>query len=308
MPDIDTWGRSDLDRVVQVLNAASLYDTFATDHVADAVFSDIDHEGDLLLCVREEGRNGQIVGVAAAVVRTRLVDDAPPIGFLKLFAVAPASQHRGVGAALLEEVERRLRERGAGVVLIFGDAPFYLRPGVDFRLTPLVCFLLRHGFRVRDHAANMRVDLAATRLDTTADEARLHALGFTIRRLAADDAAAFRAYLEREWGWGWATEACRSLERDPISTHLALQGGEIVGFASCNASGPGQFGPMGVRTEVRRHGIGGVLLKRCLADQRAQGYADSDIQWVGPFGFYARYVDAVISRCFWQFQKGGSTR
>ncbi len=298
---LSPWGESDLAEVVGVLNAASPRDRFDHAYVGDAVFGDPDYASDLLVAAREGGR---IVGAIAGVARRSRRD--PPArlqGYVKLIAVAPAWQRRGIGSALLEAIERGLASAGAETVQIFGDAPAYLRPGVDFQLTALVCLLLGRGYSWGRHAVNMDVALATANLDSSAEEARLGERGITLRRLTSDDAAAFDAYLAREWSWNWRVEAGGTLRREPVSTHLAVCEGEIVGFASFNATGPGQFGPMGVRPDLRRLGIGAALLKRCLLDLRAQGYATADIQWVGPIGFYARHVGATLSRCFWQFQR-----
>jgi GNAT superfamily N-acetyltransferase len=154
----------------------------------------------------------------------------------------------------------------------------------------------------------MASDLATARLDTDADEARLGAAGFEIRRLAQAEAAAFEAYLLERWSPSWRTEAMRSLRRNPVSTHVALRDDRIVGFASHSVSGPGEFGPMGTNQELRGQGVGAVLLKRCLADQREAGFAECDIQWVGPKGFYADHVGARISRCFWQYERALSAK
>ncbi len=299
---ITTWDQSWLEDVVSVLNAASTLDQFQLAHVREAVFADIDFRPDLLLCARS---SDETVAVAAAVLRhpPDTAGQAAPIGYLKLFAVTPGRQGQGVGSALLAAVEERLTRAGATALRVFGDAPFYLRPGVDFRLTRLVCLLQRRGYRWRGNAVNMDVNLATAHLDTAEDEARLDRIGIAVRRLEPGDAGTFRAYMASDWSWGWTIEACRSLDRVPISTHVALQEGRIVGFATHSASGPGQFGPMGVKPELRRHGVGAVLLKRCLADLRAQGYTSAEIQWVGPIGFYARHVGANLSRCFWQFEK-----
>jgi predicted N-acetyltransferase YhbS len=298
---IDPWQSDDLEDVVRVLNAASPFDRFAPDHVREAVFADPDFAPGLLVAARSDG---EIVGVAAGVVRPpeRFGTPQSP-GFVKLLAILPAWEGQGIGSRLLAAVEERLAAAGAGAVRVFGDAPSYLRPGVDFRLTRLVCLLIRRGYAFRHNAVNMDVDLRRDAFDTAADEERLAREGFAVRRLTHDDGDLFHRYMGENWSWGWQTEAGRSLRRDPISTHVALRDGAIVGFASCNASGPGQFGPMGTAPDLRRHGIGGVLLKRCLADLRAQGYPTAEIQWVGPIGFYARQVGATLSRCFWQMEK-----
>lgn len=301
MAALETWGIEQLHDTIRLLNRASPFDHFLTPHVRESVFEDPDYNPDLLLRMMD---GDKVAAVAAAVTRKSLRKPGdPPIGFVKILAVAPEYQRQHLGSQLLDEVERRLQEIGADAVLIFGDSPDYLRPGVDFRLTPLVCFLQRRGYTASRHAVNMDVDLARANLETAADERRLREVGIEIRRLETGDAKTFEAYMSENWSWGWMWEACRTLKHDLIETHIALKDGKIVGFASANASGPGQFGPMGVHPDLRRHGVGGVVLKRCLADLRDLDYAIGEIQWVGPIGFYARQVGATLSRCFFQFER-----
>jgi predicted N-acetyltransferase YhbS len=64
---------------------------------------------------------------------------------------------------------------------------------------------------------------------------------------------------------------------------------------------------MGTNPELRGKGIGALLLRRCLADLEAAGHRGCDIQWVGPKGFYADHVGAVIHRCYWQYEKSLTT-
>ena len=305
MPNIiiDPWDNAHLPEVVDLLNVASPFDHFTVAQVAAAVFEDVDYAPGLLFSARSAGK---LVGVAAGVARRarKPGDQSLPIGFVKLLAVHPDLQGQGIGTALLGALEDALSAAGAGTMRVFGDSPSYLRPGVDFRLTGLICFLQRRGYLVvGTPRANMAVDLARTDLDTTRDEARLATEGIVIRRLILSDADPFRAYLERSWSWTWTVEAIRTLQSEPVPTHVALARDEFVGFASHGTSGPGEFGPMGVKPELRRLGIGAVLLKRCLADLRDDGFATADIQWVGPFGFYARQVGAVMSQCFWQLER-----
>ncbi|MBX6773545.1 MAG: GNAT family N-acetyltransferase, partial [Chloroflexi bacterium] len=145
---VECWEQSDLVEVVRLLDEASPVDRFQVDQVREAVFDDLDLDPALLLCVRVGGR---IVGAAAALVRPPRGSGSGsgPVGFLKLLAVHPEMEGQGIGSALLAEAERRLADRQARAVRVFGDAPYYLRPGVDFRLTRLVCLLQRRGYTLR---------------------------------------------------------------------------------------------------------------------------------------------------------------
>ena len=65
----------------------------------------------------------------------------------------------------------------------------------------------------------------------------------------------------------------------------------------------GVLGPMGVAERARGRGVGAVLLKRCLRDLRADGFEQGEIYSVGPIAFYAKTVQAVVSRVLYQFAK-----
>lgn len=77
---------------------------------------------------------------------------------------------------------------------------------------------------------------------------------------------------------------------------------QYVGFAGYGVSRPDWFGPMGTAGELRKQGIGAVLLRRCLADVLAAGYATAQITWVDPIAFYAGTVDAFVERVFWIYR------
>ncbi|WP_320670974.1 GNAT family N-acetyltransferase [Patulibacter defluvii] len=57
-------------------------------------------------------QDGRVVGSAIAIVAARAPDDGPATGELAMLDVHPVAQGAGVGGALLDEAERRLREAG----------------------------------------------------------------------------------------------------------------------------------------------------------------------------------------------------
>ena len=81
-------------------------------------------------------------------------------------------------------------------------------------------------------------------------------------------------------------------------------GDEVVAFAAYNvAMFPGTFGPTGTAASQRGRGLGALLLDRCLQDLRQLGHQRCEIAWVGPVGFYAAKVGAIITRVFRDYQK-----
>lgn len=233
-------------------------------------------------------------------------------GHVNLLAVDAAARRRGIGSALLAELESRLFEAGAAAVLLGGATPVFAWPGVDARYTAACCLAEARGYeRVRE-GVNMLVELDAAAeaglLATRPAERRLAEQGITVRRLAEQDREPISPWLAA-WGGTWRWETLSTLGRQSAGTHVAVLAdgtpdARYVGFASHGVNRVGWFGPMGTDGSLRNTGIGAVLLKRCLADLRAAGLASSEICWVGPVAFYARTVDAYVNRVFRIYRKG----
>jgi GNAT superfamily N-acetyltransferase len=223
----------------------------------------------------------------------------PGLGHVELLAVVPEARRRGVGTALLAAVEERLAALGAARVRLGGNPPCYAWPGIDVRYTPAVCLARRSGYKVTDTAWNMTADLARENRGAAADEARLDAAGVKVLTAGGDAPAWVRGI----WGDGWAWEVEESLERPGAGCYVAVRDGEILGFAAYGANRPSWFGPMGTAPAAEGLGVGRVLLRRCLADQRAAGHGTAQIGWAGPIGFYSKAVAARLERIFWIYTK-----
>jgi predicted N-acetyltransferase YhbS len=257
-------------------------------------------------------RGAEPVGVLMASLATA----EPRLGHVDLVAVAPELRRRGVGRALLTGAERGLAERGATEVLLAGNPPYYAWPGIDVRYTPAVCAALALGYRQDRTAWNMTADLSydeSPALRTTEPaERRLAERGVTVRRAEPADLPALAAFARSTFGGAWDAELAGSVGRPGAGAHLAERDGDILGFAAWGSSRPSWFGPMGTAPEAEGTGIGGVLLRRCLRDQRAEGVETAQIGWVGPVPFYARAVGARIERVFFLYRKAltpsGDTR
>jgi GNAT superfamily N-acetyltransferase len=245
-------------------------------------------------------------------------------GHIDLLAVAPRAWRLGIGRRLLSAAEERLASLGARTVLLRGNPPLHLWPGVDVRYTTMTILAERAGYQRQAEAIDMAVALGGAAadevpslnvvpsLDTAADERRLAAAGISVRRAAPAEAGSVLEWL-REGPWGasaWPDEAAAALARDQGGVHVAtgtaggrLTPGGYLGFACYGAVRAGWFGPMGTLEETRRTGIGGVLLKRCLGSMQAGGHLAARIGWTGPVRFYADTVGARIERTYWTYRK-----
>lgn len=94
----------------------------------------------------------------------------------------------------------------------------------------------------------------------------------------------------------WANECEYAMFNNPISCHIAIKSGEVIGFSCYDATARGFFGPMGVKEIYRKKGVGRELLIRSLLSMKEIGYAYAIIGW--PAGraieFYKKTVNAIL--------------
>ena len=233
-------------------------------------------------------------------------------GHINLLAVDGAVRRQGHATALFAELERRLHDVGAAQMLIGGATPLFAWPGIDVRYTAATCFAEARGYVPARDAVNMTVELDRAqrngKLATEPDEKRLAAQGITIRRLAGADRERIGPWLAT-WGGTWREEVLSTLSHPENSgSYVAVSDdgapdARYVGFAAYGVSRRDWFGPMGTGGELRKLGIGGVLLRRCLGDLRGRGHRTAQIGWTGPVAFYARTVDAYVERVFRMYRK-----
>lgn len=254
---------------------------------------------------------GELVGLVAYAGR-----------FIKLLAVRPQAQRRGLGTALLAAARARMQAAAAGLPpprLRIGDHPGnYLMPGVDERYQAAHAFFRARGFVEVARCLNLRAPLRDNQLCTPERAHSLRAAaagrGYTLRRARAEDVQDLLEMVQSQFSPVWADEVARALgpelggaaaaytPRLPegAAVHLAQSpSGAPVAFAAHdgNNRGLGWFGPMGTLPAHRGRGLGEALVLCCLADvgERPDGGV---IAWVGPEAFYARTCGAVPDRRF----------
>lgn len=306
MFDTRDLGEADLPAVLDLCQRALPLDEFSLAALRRRLIDEPNRNPSYQLCLWDGAR---LAGVMLGGTRRlhdghTLLPHERLVGTLQLFAVDPDYRRRGLAAQLLVELERRMQAQGLSWLRFGNFAPSYFWPGIDVRYTPGLCLLLRHGFQRKGDAVNMEVDLLARDWDTTAEETRLAADGFSIRRLGLADRPALGEWVRAEWGPIWQWEALSTYANEPISAFVALKDAKLCAFACYGTSSfQNVFGPTGTAEDQRWKGLGRVLLLRCLRDMREQGFARAEISWVGPISFYARAANAVINRVFFWLEK-----
>ncbi|MEO3884622.1 GNAT family N-acetyltransferase [Nonomuraea sp. B5E05] len=240
--------------------------------------------------------DGGVVMVSMSATDTDdATGDGAPAGHIDLLAVHPSAQGQGRGRALVRAGEEWLAGQGARQVRFAGNPPCYAWPGIDVRYTAAACLAERLGYERYSVAWNMTADLGVD-LSVEDDLERLARHGVTVHA-AGDDRERVTAFVREHFNGSWAWEAAHA-----AGVHYGERDGRVLGFAAWGAR-PAWFGPTGTAPDARGLGLGRVLLRRCLADQRAAGQADAQIGWVGPLRFYSRAVGARAERVFWLYRR-----
>jgi mycothiol synthase len=250
-----------------------------------------------LLAVRGRSTVGSCIGSVATD------SDGTTEGFIDLLVVDGGERRRGIGRQLADEMERQLAARGCERICLAGHGPYYAWPGVDIHYTAAVCFAEDLGYRRQACEVNMEVDLRSADLDAAVAQDALRDAGIEIRRASPADDGPLQESLASTWQRSWITEIAAALRSRQAGLYLAAQDGRYVGFCAYGLNRMHEIGPVGTSPNRRGLGIGGVLLKRCLADQRDQGVAIAELVWAGPLSYFSRTLNATIGRAFWQYEK-----
>ena len=118
--------------------------------------------------------------------------------------------------------------------------------------------------------------------------------GVTVRRARPYEITRVAEFVTAHFARSWADEISVGYANKPTSVWIAIEGGEVVGFAAAECTSRGFFGPTGVAPDQRGRGVGRALLLAALHGLREIGYAYAIIGGVGPADFYARAVGATL--------------
>lgn len=209
----------------------------------------------------------------------------PERAWITAFGVHPAYRRQGIGTQLFQEALARLKGR---TVLISPYTPNYFTPGVDISAYPeAVAFLKSRGWETISTPISMSADLTGFQAPESIEalEKRLkQEQNIHISPVTSADIPELLNFICEHFGWDWVRHAQECLltlfgpGSDEITFLVARQGQRIVGYCQQYRE---RFGPFGVDPSLRSHGIGRVLLFRCLASQRARGFHCAWFLWTG---------------------------
>lgn len=123
--------------------------------------------------------------------------------------------------------------------------------------------------------------------------ARVEEKGIVLRRARAFERHSVSCFVEKHFSPKWVSEVEVAMSRQPIACFIATKGGEVIGFACCDTTSRGFFGPTGVAESARGSGVGKALLFMALEGLRELGFAYGIIGGVGPKEFYQKACGAI---------------
>ena len=306
---IEAFHSQDLGELVRVWNRNLPADPVSPARLEARVLLDSNFRETFFLVAREEAR---IVGFALGICGEGFCYQAkqvPPeqmgsTAWILALAVVGEYRGRGVGSALMRELEGRFRAAGKREIWIASYPTAYLVPGVDgTAYAEGLAFLQGKGYRVAYTALAMDATLwpPAFPEDAIQKERDLAARGIAFYTYASRWLSAFRAFLRQEVPWDWEWLALRNLARVHEGTfaleqiHLAIHEGRVVGY--CQYEGA-HFGPFGVAEGFQGKGIGTVLLTHALASMVERDLHHAWVLWTGERAarLYARFGFRVSRR------------
>jgi len=295
---ISHFSEADILAVAQFCDENMELDTMTPQLLREKTFGD-EHFNPEITLIAKEGN--QIVGFMQGVIKPYRDGKC---GWIKLMAVHKQYRRRGIASELYAKLEAKFKSEDCNRARIYDVVPNYFMPGIDPFYTEAVCFAERKGFKKWNDTSNLLADLKNQTFETAREEEKLAKEGFEIKRAEMSDRDDVLRFVAEKFT-SWVPEVSKMFGNIPISLHIAKIAGKTVGFSGYDGNnvGIGWFGPMGTDESLRGKGVGGVLYRRCLADQKKQGHAAAIIPWVGPIPFYMHYSNARVARVFWRYEK-----
>lgn len=225
--------------------------------------------------------NDQVVGFLLATKRKFPYLERglePTRGWINVMFTDEAHRRSGIGKALVEKAEDKLKSMGAETVTLGAYSPNYFFPGIDVNnYKAAAAFFETMNYQPGKESYSMCRDLHGYRIGEEALEklAKAQEAGFSFIGFEYRYALELLEFLKEEFGGGWKRNALISMQNNTAEDCILLaldREQKIAGFCMRMIDGnPMRFGPFGIRAELRNSGIGGILFDLMQLEMEKRG-------------------------------------
>jgi len=229
-------------------------------------------------------------------------------GFIKFILVKRDYRQTGAGRKLLSSCESRQIEHGAKSLMYGASSPLYFFPGVPTESEDLCRLLESSGWERQTERVSLFTFLDETTVTQEQLENGLREKDSVSISLATPkDEQAIYDFISEEFTASWAKEACAAIHNSPQGFCSVLRDkglNNVIGFAAINGTNPNWFGPMGVRGELRKQGLGHLLVYHTFLTATQRGMKHLLIPWInGKETFYCKFVTKTQWQRYYKFEK-----
>jgi GNAT superfamily N-acetyltransferase len=223
--------------------------------------------------------------------------------YLKMICTSPFDI--SMMSSLLERMQDRLREEGATKLVYSNFASWHLLPGVDLRYENLLQFLLDEGFMKHEECVDYVIDLSAFRVPRRVGKAEEDLIreGIVVRLATPEDRDRVRDWVLKNSGHNWSHETAKAIGPAGSGVWIAEDETGLVAYSVFGSLEHHWFGPIGVAPNLRKKGLGTLLLFKSLDSMRQLGVPRAVIPWTGHLFFYSQVPGIVGLRHYWMMSK-----
>jgi ribosomal protein S18 acetylase RimI-like enzyme len=270
-------GPDDLPAMVELCKRAMPNDNITAEILLEKTFASSGAEGAFRCGYRN--RDGELDGLIWAVPFESM---AGQMGGIRVLAVRPERQRKGIGSLLLRPAEAYCWAHGAKEIWMMAMPGNYLTAGIDSSYIHSISFVQSARYERTGTAKDYSCDLTiledpGSRLQAPVPD------GFTIRRVNREERLMVLSVV-RNFVRGAEEEIEHAFLRNPPGVFVCLCAGNIIAFLATEGNNPGtgSMGPLYVARECRRLGIGRALIVQGLKDLSARGYCYPLLPWTTP--------------------------
>lgn len=273
-------------------------------HINKSSFQDPDYNKDYFLgAFDNEKCIGSIMGVHRPWKEGR-----ETTGYIKWILIDPKYRNKGLGSILYTDLENKFKNSNLKILTFGSSAPAYFLPGLPKDNKPSKEFFINKGWKTGDDRVSLLVELKKEifNLDNLSIKPK-YSSTYTLSSASNDNKDELIQFVSNEFSSSWSNEVKMAMEgSNPNSGSIILQNENmhIIGFAAFNGSNPQWFGPMGVKSDLRKEGFGRILFYEALKEMMRRGIKKTILPWInGKEEFYPQFFKEYKWKKYYKLNK-----